>query len=138
MQDIRSVIMADEVKNAQNAQPSGDTIFGKIIRKQIPASIIYEDDQCIAFHDVAPQAPTHFLVVPRKPIPQISKVEDADKENTSQYRSVGDRSEHPHCIGVVIQHKGCNVLVFLFENCRHTQNTAKLLQKQRLFGLILD
>ncbi|KAG1970917.1 histidine triad nucleotide-binding protein 1 [Pimephales promelas] len=72
--------MADEVSRAQTAQPGGDTIFGKIIRKEIPASIIYEDDQCIAFNDVAPQAPTHILVVPRKPITQISKVEDADKE----------------------------------------------------------
>ncbi|KAF4107863.1 histidine triad nucleotide-binding protein 1 isoform X1 [Onychostoma macrolepis] len=72
--------MADEVSRAQSAQPGGDTIFGKIIRKEIPAKIIYEDDQCIAFHDVTPQAPTHFLVVPRKPITQISKAEDADKE----------------------------------------------------------
>uniref|UniRef100_A0A9J8AXJ4 Histidine triad nucleotide binding protein 1 n=1 Tax=Cyprinus carpio carpio TaxID=630221 RepID=A0A9J8AXJ4_CYPCA len=72
--------MADEVAQAQSAQPGGDTIFGKIIRKEIPANIFYEDDQCIAFHDVAPQAPTHFLVVPRKPITQISKAEDADKE----------------------------------------------------------
>jgi len=38
------------------------------------------NEQCIAFNDVAPQAPTHILVVPRKPITQISKVEDADKE----------------------------------------------------------
>ncbi|XP_030624880.1 adenosine 5'-monophosphoramidase HINT1 [Chanos chanos] len=70
--------MADEIAKAQSAQPGGDTIFGKIIRKEIPAKIIYEDEQCIAFHDVAPQAPTHFLVVPRKPIPQISKAEDSD------------------------------------------------------------
>ncbi|MBN3294292.1 HINT1 protein, partial [Polypterus senegalus] len=70
--------MADEVTKAQVAQPGGDTIFGKIIRKEIPAKIFYEDDQCIAFHDVAPQAPTHFLVVPKKPIDQLSKVEDSD------------------------------------------------------------
>ncbi|KAA0703601.1 Histidine triad nucleotide-binding protein 1 [Triplophysa tibetana] len=73
-------MMADEVLRAQSAQSGGDTIFCKIIRKEIPADIIYEDDQCIAFNDVAPQAPTHFLVVPRKPITQISKAEDADKE----------------------------------------------------------
>ncbi|KAG9263556.1 histidine triad nucleotide-binding protein 1 [Astyanax mexicanus] len=70
--------MAEEVVKAQTAQPGGDTIFGKIIRKEIPAKIIYEDEQCIAFHDVAPQAPTHFLVVPRKPIVQLSKAEDGD------------------------------------------------------------
>ncbi|KAG5272673.1 hypothetical protein AALO_G00168110 [Alosa alosa] len=70
--------MADEIARAQTAQAGGDTIFGKIIRKEIPANIFYEDDQCIAFHDVAPQAPTHFLVVPRKAIAQISKAEDVD------------------------------------------------------------
>ncbi|XP_076140495.1 adenosine 5'-monophosphoramidase HINT1 [Alosa pseudoharengus] len=72
--------MADEIARAQTAQAGGDTIFGKIIRKEIPANIFYEDDQCIAFHDVAPQAPTHFLVVPRKAIAQISKAEDVDAE----------------------------------------------------------
>ncbi|KAL0963192.1 hypothetical protein UPYG_G00350920 [Umbra pygmaea] len=70
--------MADEVAKAQVAQPGGDTIFGKIIRKEIPANIFFEDDQCIAFHDVAPQAPTHFLVVPKRQIVQLSKAEDSD------------------------------------------------------------
>ncbi|XP_070833203.1 adenosine 5'-monophosphoramidase HINT1 [Chaetodon trifascialis] len=70
--------MADETAKAQAATPGGDTIFGKIIRKEIPAKFIYEDDQCVAFNDVSPQAPTHILVVPRKPIVQMSKVEDSD------------------------------------------------------------
>ncbi|KAK6316465.1 hypothetical protein J4Q44_G00139890 [Coregonus suidteri] len=70
--------MADEIAKAQAAKAGGDTIFGKIIRKEIPAKIFFEDDQCIAFHDVTPQAPTHFLVVPRKPIVQLSKAEDSD------------------------------------------------------------
>eukprot|EP01017_Pseudomicrothorax_dubius_P035860 TRINITY_DN5082_c0_g1_i1.p1 TRINITY_DN5082_c0_g1~~TRINITY_DN5082_c0_g1_i1.p1 ORF type:complete len:124 (+),score=35.29 TRINITY_DN5082_c0_g1_i1:100-471(+) len=42
------------------------TIFDKIINKEIPAKIIYEDDQALAFHDIAPQAPVHFLVIPKK------------------------------------------------------------------------
>ncbi|HLQ43908.1 MAG TPA: histidine triad nucleotide-binding protein [Planctomycetaceae bacterium] len=42
------------------------TIFQRIIHKEIPAQIVFEDDQCLAFHDVAPQAPTHVLVVPKK------------------------------------------------------------------------
>ncbi|XP_060765241.1 histidine triad nucleotide-binding protein 1 [Neoarius graeffei] len=83
--------MADEVAKAQTAQPGGDTIFGKIIRKEIPSKIIYEDDQCIAFHDVAPQAPTHFLVVPRKPIPQISKAEDCDEALLGHLLLVGKK-----------------------------------------------
>ncbi|XP_044738396.1 histidine triad nucleotide-binding protein 1-like [Chrysoperla carnea] len=56
-----------------------NTIFGKILRKEAPARIIYEDDQCIAFHDINPQAPVHFLVVPRKYIPQLSKAKDEDE-----------------------------------------------------------
>lgn len=56
----------------------GDTIFGKIIRREIPSSIVFEDDQCLAFHDVSPQAPVHVLVIPKKPIAQLSKAEDDD------------------------------------------------------------
>src|SRR5215475_4977151 len=54
------------------------TIFQRIIDKEIPAKIIYEDDQCLAFHDVAPQAPTHVLVIPKRPIESIATVEDSD------------------------------------------------------------
>ena len=49
-----------------------DTIFGKIIRREIPADIVYEDDLVLAFKDVTPQAPTHILVIPKKPIPQLA------------------------------------------------------------------
>ncbi|XP_049456399.1 histidine triad nucleotide-binding protein 1 [Epinephelus fuscoguttatus] len=70
--------MADETAKAQAAKPGGDTIFGKIVRKEIPANFLYEDDQCVAFPDVAPQAPTHILVVPKKPIVQLSQAEDDD------------------------------------------------------------
>ena len=59
---------------------SGDTIFGKIIRKEIPANIVYEDDLCLAFTDVNPQAPTHILVIPKQPIPKLSDAAPADKE----------------------------------------------------------
>ncbi len=56
----------------------GDTIFGKIIRKEIPAKIVYEDDSCLAFHDVSPQAPVHVLVIPKKPIISLEQLEDED------------------------------------------------------------
>jgi histidine triad (HIT) family protein len=49
------------------------TIFTKIIKREIPARIIYEDAECLAFHDVNPQAPTHFLVVPKKEIARIGE-----------------------------------------------------------------
>ncbi|XP_074096775.1 histidine triad nucleotide binding protein 1 [Cotesia typhae] len=71
--------MASEVERAQSAAPSEDTIFGKILRKEIPCKFIYEDDKCVAFHDINAQAPTHFLVIPRKPIPQLSKADDEDE-----------------------------------------------------------
>lgn len=71
--------MASEVEKAQLASETGDTLFGKIIRGEIPTKFIYEDDQCVAFHDINPQAPVHFLVLPRKPIPQLSKATEADK-----------------------------------------------------------
>ncbi|PWA25710.1 histidine triad nucleotide-binding protein 1 [Gambusia affinis] len=70
--------MADETAKAQVAQPGGDTIFGKIIRKEIPVDLLYEDDQCVAFNDISPQAPTHILVVPKKPIVQLSQAEEVD------------------------------------------------------------
>ena len=55
-----------------------ETIFAKIIRREIPAQIEHEDEMCLAFHDVAPQAPTHILVIPKKPIPRLTEVTDAD------------------------------------------------------------
>ena len=50
------------------------TLFGKIIRREIPADIVYEDDLCLAFRDINPQAPTHVLVIPKK---EIAKLSDA-------------------------------------------------------------
>jgi histidine triad (HIT) family protein len=55
-----------------------DTIFGRIIRREIPARIEYEDDLCLAFHDVAPQAPVHVLVIPKRPIASLADVGDDD------------------------------------------------------------
>merc|ERR1719498_217972 len=72
--------MADEAAKAQVAQPGGDTIFGKICRKEIPANLIHEDDKCVAFNDISPQAPTHILVVPKKPIVRLAEAEDSDAE----------------------------------------------------------
>lgn len=93
-----------EVAKAQTSAPADDTIFGKILRGEIPCTFIYEDDQvshnhtlqitgfalctncffiyfqCVAFNDISPQAPIHFLVIPRKPIVQLSKAEDSDEQ----------------------------------------------------------
>eukprot|EP00105_Crassostrea_gigas_P013130 XP_011429343.1 PREDICTED: histidine triad nucleotide-binding protein 1 [Crassostrea gigas] len=72
--------MSEEIEKAQQAKPGGDTIFGKIARKEIPCEFIYEDDQCVAFNDLSPQAPVHFLVIPKKPISRLSEAEDADEQ----------------------------------------------------------
>ena len=60
------------------ATAGGPTIFDKIIDKSIPADIVYEDEQCLAFRDIAPQAPVHILVIPkaRDGLTQLSKARD--------------------------------------------------------------
>lgn len=55
------------------------TIFEKIIAREIPAEVIWEDDDAIAFHDVNPQAPVHVLIVPKKAIPRLSAASEADR-----------------------------------------------------------
>ena len=56
------------------------TIFEKIARREIPANIIFENDDVIAFHDVNPQAPVHILVVPKRVIPRIADASDSDAD----------------------------------------------------------
>lgn len=55
------------------------TIFKRIIDGEIPADRVYEDDLCIAFNDVNPQAPTHILIIPRKEIVSLAHAEDSDQ-----------------------------------------------------------
>jgi histidine triad (HIT) family protein len=55
------------------------TIFEKIIAREIPAKIIWEDDDAVAFHDVNPQAPVHVLIVPKKVIPRLTAATEADR-----------------------------------------------------------
>lgn len=57
-----------------------ETIFSKIIRKEIPADIVYEDDDALAFRDIHPQAPTHVLIIPKVPLPTIA---DATEEHAT-------------------------------------------------------
>ncbi len=57
-----------------------DTIFTKIIKREIPAQIVHEDDRCVAFRDIHPQAPTHILIIPRKPIARVGEAALADAD----------------------------------------------------------
>jgi len=81
---IRSLYQSDEVTRSQKAAKekafTKPTIFSKIIDKSLPAKILHEDEKCLAFQDVQPQAPIHFLVIPKKPLPGISFATDEDKE----------------------------------------------------------
>ncbi|GMH32561.1 hypothetical protein BSKO_00395 [Bryopsis sp. KO-2023] len=78
--------MSKEEQAAQRAAKSADsgepTIFDKIISKEIPADVIYEDDKCLAFNDISPQAPVHFLVIPkhRDGLTRISYAEERHKD----------------------------------------------------------
>ncbi|HUE74098.1 MAG TPA: histidine triad nucleotide-binding protein [Pirellulaceae bacterium] len=55
------------------------TIFQRIIDKEVPAKIVYEDDLCLAFHDVNPQAPVHVLVIPKRPVRSVAELAEADQ-----------------------------------------------------------
>ncbi|MEY2644366.1 MAG: hypothetical protein RLZZ611_1015 [Cyanobacteriota bacterium] len=61
--------------SAPNSEPSNDTIFGRILRGEIPCDQVYADDDCLAFRDVAPQAPVHILVIPRQPLVNLVEAE---------------------------------------------------------------
>jgi histidine triad (HIT) family protein len=54
------------------------TLFEKVIAREVPANIIYEDDLVLAFKDIKPQAPTHVLIIPKKPIPRIAEAAPED------------------------------------------------------------
>ena len=56
-----------------------DTIFSKIIAGTIPATIVHDDDRCIVFHDVNPQAPIHLLVIPKKPVVNVAALGPEDE-----------------------------------------------------------
>ena len=55
------------------------TIFGKIIRRELPADIVYEDEHCLAFRDINPQAPTHVLLIPKKEIDRLVSAKEDDQ-----------------------------------------------------------
>jgi histidine triad (HIT) family protein len=56
------------------------TLFEKIVAREIPANIVYEDDLVLAFRDIKPQAPTHVLLIPKKPIPRIAEAKPEDHQ----------------------------------------------------------
>lgn len=59
---------------------SEKTIFQKIVDREIPTEIVYEDEQCLCFRDINPQAPTHLLLIPKKLIPRLAEAGPGDQE----------------------------------------------------------
>lgn len=88
-----------------------DNIFQKIIDKQIPAAIVFEDDRCLAFRDINPQAPTHVILIPRKVIPTHDDLTDADR----------DLLGHLHLVAVKLAKQfGLSAGYRLVINCRES------------------
>lgn len=68
-----------------------DTLFARIARGEVPADVVYEDDRALAFRDIAPQAPTHVLVIPRKPIQRLSEADPDDESLLGHLMTVAAR-----------------------------------------------
>lgn len=104
---------------ATAADANKPTLFSRIIDRSVPAKIIYEDDMSLAFHDVNPQAPVHFLVVPKKVLTGVSALEDEHKELLGHLvlvvKKVADQLQLPNGYRVVINNgpEGCQSIYHL-------------------------
>ncbi|XP_074021630.1 LOW QUALITY PROTEIN: adenosine 5'-monophosphoramidase HINT1-like [Numenius arquata] len=86
------VVVADELIGARAAWPGGATaVFGKIIGKALPANVAYEDEECLAFRDLSPQAPTLLLVMPKEPVIRLSEAEDSGECLLGHLMTVGKK-----------------------------------------------
>ncbi len=74
------------------------SVFTKIINREIPSKIVYEDDLVIAFHDINPLAPVHILIVPKKEIPTVNDVTEADEPALGRLFTVAARIAREHNI----------------------------------------
>jgi histidine triad (HIT) family protein len=87
------------------------SVFTKIINREIPSKIVYEDDLVIAFHDIQPIAPVHILIVPKKEIPTVNDVTEADEPALGRLFTVAARIAKEHNIA----ESGYRLVV----NCNH-------------------
>jgi histidine triad (HIT) family protein len=76
-----------------------DNLFQKIIDKQVPAHIVYEDDRCLAFRDINPQAPVHVLIIPRKVIATHDEIAEEDKDLLGHLHLVAVRLAQQFSLG---------------------------------------
>lgn len=75
------------------------TLFEKIIDRELPATIVHEDEYCVAFKDINPGAPTHLLLVPRKPIPRLQDAGPEDQALLGHLMLVASRVAAAHGVG---------------------------------------
>ncbi len=75
-----------------------DCLFCKIAKKEIPATIVYEDDQILAFKDINPQAPVHVLIIPKKHIDGVTKLEEEDKELIGRIHLLASKIARDHSV----------------------------------------
>ena len=78
VQNVQTVLLGPRLMSSDASSGSG-TIFDKILDGTIPAEFLHQDEQCVAFKDVSPQAPVHFLVIPRRRISMIQEVQPSDR-----------------------------------------------------------
>lgn len=71
-----------------------ETIFGKIARNEVTVDLLYQDEQCVAFNDIAPQAPVHILVIPREPFENVT---EADAAALGHLMTIAARLGREHC-----------------------------------------
>ncbi len=75
-----------------------DCLFCKIAKKEIPAAIVYEDDQILAFKDINPQAPVHVLIIPKKHIDGVTKLEEEDNELIGRIHLLASKIAKDHSV----------------------------------------
>lgn len=103
------------------------TIFDKIIAKEIPANIAYEDDIVLAFHDISPQAPVHVLVIPKKKWERFADFVDSDAKAVGEYMvSVAKAAKH-----LGLEDNGYRIV---FNNGRDGQQTVEFIHAHILGG----
>lgn len=76
--------------------PAEECLFCRIVDKQVPSDIVYEDEHVVAFRDINPQAPTHFLVIPRRHIPSLAAVAEEDIEVLGRLQYVASHLAKEH------------------------------------------
>ncbi len=102
-----------------------DTIFTKIVRREVPADILYQDDLVTAFRDINPRAPTHILIVTNKPIPTAADVESEDEAALGRMFTVARKLSEQHSL-----ERGYRLMV----NCKEHAHQEVYHLHMHLFG----